>query len=349
MNHIIENDLNEITSSTDISFARNTKWLISGVYGMLASYLTWELIFLNEEKGFNIEIYGIGRNKEKAEKMFGNYCKRPYFHLLQQSVTDVVNIGDISIDYVVHAASPASPQFYKDHPISVIEPNTIGTSNLLKFAVSHKTKAFLFYSSCEVYGSLDREVVDENDKGVVDPQGLRNCYAIGKICGENLCRDYSQEFGLRTLCIRPGHTFGPTMDVENDERVFSSFLKNAILGEPIALKSDGSASRYFCYISDATKAAFVLLSKGVTGAYNMTNTKNEISIKNLAYLISSLPKKHITVSFEKQQDSYMRSPMIKSPKFLSDKLISLGWTPSVTLEDGFSRTFEYLSETFHKN
>ena len=241
------------------------------------------------------------------------------------------------IHYIIHAASPASPRFYKDAPLSVIYPNVLGTINMLNLARTNPVRSILYFSSGEVYGEFAGEI-DENAYGIVDPTALRSCYAESKRMGENLCIAYGSEYGLPVKIVRPFHTYGPGMKLD-DGRVFADFVRSVVMGQDIVLTSSGEAKRSFLYLSDATLAYFLILTKGVNNeAYNVANEQGIISIKELAQIIVGLfPEKGLQVRFEPPKESYMPSP-IMSCAVKTHKLKALGWSPKVSIEQGFSKT-----------
>lgn len=241
------------------------------------------------------------------------------------------------IHYIIHAASPASPRFYKDAPLSVIYPNVLGTINMLNLARTNPVRSILYFSSGEVYGEFAGEI-DENAYGIVDPTSLRSCYAESKRMGENLCIAYASEYGLPVKIARPFHTYGLGMKLD-DGRVFADFVRSVVMGEDIVLTSSGEAKRSFLYLSDATLAYFLILTKGANNeAYNVANEQAVVSIKELAQIIASLfPEKGLKVRFEPPNESYMPSPIL-SCDVKTAKLNALGFSPKVSIEEGFSKT-----------
>ena len=256
--------------------------------------------------------------------------------LITQDVSDPLSLP-YPIHYIIHAASPASPRFYKDAPLSVIYPNVLGTINMLNLARTNPVRSILYFSSGEVYGEFAGEI-DENAYGIVDPTALRSCYAESKRMGENLCIAYGSEYGLPVKIVRPFHTYGPGMKLD-DGRVFADFVRSVVMGQDIVLTSSGEAKRSFLYLSDATLAYFLILTKGVNNeAYNVANEQGIISIKELAQIIVGLfPEKGLQVRFEPPKESYMPSP-IMSCAVKTHKLKALGWSPKVSIEQGFSKT-----------
>ncbi|WP_251391926.1 NAD-dependent epimerase/dehydratase family protein [Mediterraneibacter agrestimuris] len=350
-NTIVKEDMNIIyTSIKGIEQLKNTKILVTGAYGMLASYLVYFFIFLNEFHNFSIDIWIIVRNKEKLEKRYGNICEKEYFHYVMQTLDSEIRISE-KMDYIIHAASLASPQYYNTIPVEVMLPNVIGTYHLLEFAKKCKTKNFLFFSSSEIYGKQDETIsknYDETVLGILDPMDIRNCYAESKRMGENMCVGYFREYGIKTNSVRIFHTFGPTMDIHHDERAFSEFVANIIDKKNIEMKSEGKAKRAFCYITDAILGFLLILLYGSSGeTYNLCNDLQYISISELAKILvklfpeRNLKVKKVTRSIESTYVSKKDENLITAD---SNKLRQIGWCPQITIKEGFFRTIKAIEE-----
>ena len=346
-NEIIHADMEEI-------YARGYEWneldnqsiLVTGAYGMLASYLVFFLIFLHECKNIKIDIFIQGRSAQKARKRFGDYLDAPYVHFIQDDILSEDG-GDIpNVDYIVHSAGISNPRLYSTNPVEVIEPNVIGTHRLLKNSIGKKLKGFLLFSSGDIYGKVsDAQNITEETFGAMDPLDGHSCYGESKRLAETLCASFFREYGIRTIIARIGHTYGPTMDVENDPRVFASFMKSILKGEDIVLHSDGTAKRPFCYIADAIAAYVLLLLKGEGGeAYNVTNTEQFLSIREVAEIVSTIPKKSVAVRCKERahEDTYQVNAINVDNKPIESKLVALGWKHPIGAHEGFLRTYNYF-------
>ena len=345
-NTIVNSDMNSIYDAIHIpECLRNSSFYITGASGMLASYLTFFLIWLNEYHNYGIRIIAGVRNKAKAEQRFGEYMGRQYFTLLQEDVNRKVPFDD-KVDYIVHAASPASPQFYGKMPVETILPNVLGTYHLLEYARNVGIKGFLFFSSGSVYGSLNFSA-RETDSGSMNFLDPGNCYGEAKRCGETLCRAYFTEYHVPVRAVRIYHSYGPTMDITGDRRVFSEFVSNVLKGEDIVLKSDGSAKRAFCYVSDTISAMLRVILNGVDGeVYNICNVNEWLSMRELAEILVSLcPEKSLKVIYKVRQDEGYQSSTERTdyPPDVS-KIMELGWSPSVSAKEGFRRVIESINE-----
>jgi nucleoside-diphosphate-sugar epimerase len=235
----------------------------------------------------------------------------------------------------------------------VILPNVLGTYHTLETARTQSVEGYLYFSSAEVYGNLQKDIITEDDCGCLEPFEVRSCYAESKRLAETLCASYKHQYGVPVSVARIAHAFGPTMDIFNDSRVFSEFTANAVAGQDIVMKSDGSPIRTFCYISDLVRANFLILLSG-SGVYNVTNTNARCSILELANMISEivceaqeecgLPAKRISVSASprEQGGGYLENKIKIHPQISTDKLMSLGWRPQVSVRDGFKRVISHF-------
>jgi nucleoside-diphosphate-sugar epimerase len=338
MNYIIHEDLNIIVNS-DIEWQRfqDKSILITGANGFLPAYMVESLLYANKKFNLNLFVYCLVRNISKASQRFKDYLENKHLKFIHQDICSPININN-NIDYIIHAASQASPKYYGTDPVGTLNANVIGTNNILEFSLRNRIESFLYFSSSEIYGSLNKNYIEEHDFGYLDCNTIRACYAESKRMGETMCKSWLHQYSIKTKIVRPFHTYGPGMDL-NDGRVFADFVKCIIKGEDIILNSDGSAERSFCYLRDATLAFFKILLDGEIGeAYNMGNPHAVISIFNLAKIISSLStKKTNVIRTNRFQSGYIPSSVVKNIPSIS-KLSTLNWEPTTSIEEGFSRT-----------
>jgi len=341
-NKIILQDLDQIIKApVDWSRFSGKTVLITGANGFLPAYMVETLLFLCY-KGIikDTKVLALVRNIEKAKSRFKYYLNDKNLEFIVQDVCDPLNTNQ-KIDFIIHAASQASPKYYGIDPVGTLSTNTLGTINLLKFAQSHSIESFLYFSSSEVYGILDETKIPttENDYGYIDPTNVRSCYAESKRMGETICVSWLHQYGISIKIIRPFHTYGPCMGLD-DGRVYADFISDIVNTRNIIMKSDGSAKRAFCYLSDATIAFFLVLLNGKNGeAYNVGNPKCEISIIDLAQrLVELFHKKGLKiVKNENKNIDYLKSVVSRSSPDIS-KIKSLGWKPKIDVDEGFSRT-----------
>lgn len=338
---IIEEDLQRIVSCSlpwERFFGKTV--LISGANGFVPAYMLEMLLYLNETANAGLRVVALVRNREKATRRFGHLADRQDLTIVVQDVREAY-AGPASIDFVIHAASQASPKYFGVDPVGTFEANVIGTQRMLELAHKAGSEGFLFFSSGEVYGQpADPSVlVKEADYGYLDPLNVRSCYAEGKRAGEALCACWHAQFGVPARIIRLSHTYGPGMELD-DGRVFADFVANIVAGRNIELKSDGSARRPFCYLADATIAFFMILLLGRNGeAYNV-GSEQQCSILELAETLCRLfPEKNCRVIRQERKpgDQYLPSP-VQGFQFDLSKINALGWRATTSVKEGFMRT-----------
>lgn len=349
MDPVIEIDLQEIVSADYVDWRRfaGKRVLVTGANGMLPSYLVFTLLWLNRHKGLDVTVYALARNAVKLEACFRDWLPDGRLRFLVQDVCDPV-ILDGPLDYIIHAASQASPRFYGVDPVGTLKANVLGTYHLLELARQKNVCGFLFLSSSTVYGALEGpEPFVETRFGGIDPLNVRNCYSESKRLGENLCACYAWQYGVKAKIVRIFHTFGPKVQPD-DGRVFSDFCWAVARRQDIVLKSDGRATRPFCYVADAVKAYFkVLLDGEVALAYNVGgDAAHEISMAGLAFLLTGLyPERKLHVVFDIDENSLayskMRTPQVAQPVDLG-RISALGWSQTLSLEESFRRTIDSL-------
>lgn len=342
---IIEEDL-------DLIAATNLPWhllerktvLVSGANGFLPAYMVESLLRLNElTDGLRVKVIGLVRNREKALARFASYRGRSDLEFIVQDVCEPL-LTDQQVDYVIHAASPASPKYFRADLVGTMLPNLQGTLSLLRVSREKNAQGFLLFSSAEVYGDVNPANIPtkEDDYGYLDPTAMRSCYAESKRAAEALSVAWFHQHGVPVKIVRPFHTYGPGMNLE-DGRVFADFVRDIVNRQNIVVKSDGRARRAFCYLADATVAFFTVLLKGENSqAYNVGNDKAEVSILDLAHRLATLfptQKTQVIVEQSSADPNYLRSPVSRNCPDIS-KICALGWKPGTPIETGFRRTIE---------
>lgn len=345
LSEIVSRDLDQIAKS-NLNWDRfkNKTLLISGGAGLLPSYLVHSLLYVNRLYNLKLKVICVSRSFESLYKRLGYWLHDPNFKAVIHDVIHPLPADIKPSDFVIHAASQASPKFFSTDPVGTLLTNTIGTQNLLQYAERSNSERFMFFSSGEVYGIPlnPMEPITETSYGYLDPMNVRSCYAESKRLGENMCVAWTKQYGLYTLIVRPFHTYGPGMEL-NDGRVFADFVADVVAKRDIIIRGDGSEKRCFCYLADATVGFFSVLLNGVNSeAYNVANPLCEISMKNLAKLISDLfPERNIKIRFESSETkkNYLRSPILRSVPAI-EKIKKLGWLPETSLEEGFANTIK---------
>lgn len=350
-NTFIRDDLENI-------YGRNIPWdrlrnctvFISGAYGMLASYVVFLLLYLNKYHDMGIHIIAAVRSREKFIQRFGKSAENDLVTIYTEPLEAPIFVEG-SVDYIIHAASLASPQYYTICPVDVIKPNVLGTYQLLNLAVEKNSKGYLLFSTGDVYGQVNQiGPILEDTLGVLDPLDIHSCYGESKRLAETMCYAYFKQYDVPTKMLRICHTYSPTMDIENDPRVFASFMNNLVHGEDIVMKSDGTAYRAFCYVADAVAAFFTVLFCGKDGeAYNVCNSTEFCSIRQLANRIISLREDVSLKVITKERpadDNYIENLRANLNPPSDEKLRQLGWHPEYTIEQGFARVYAFLKEKY---
>ncbi len=345
-NNIIRDDIQSIVDG-DLDWARfaNKTVLVTGANGFLPAYMVEVLLELNSTfPGQNTRIIALVRNKEKAEFRFESFLTRDDLEILVHDVCLPLQL-DYPIDFIVHAASQASPKYYGSDPVGTLNANVLGTHNMLCLAKEKLCEGFLFFSSGEVYGEVSQDQIPtkETEYGFVDPTNVRSCYAESKRMGETMCVSWHHQFGVPAKVVRPFHTYGPGMSLD-DGRVFADFVSAIVSDSDIVMHSDGSARRAFCYLADAVLGFFTVLLKGENGeAYNVGNDRGEMSILELAEMLIALsPEKKLKLIKQPERsdsNNYVQSKISRNSPNVS-KARSLGWFPTTTPEIGFTRTIQ---------
>ncbi len=344
---VVNEDVEEIieycTPELLLSKLNNKTFLITGASGMVGSYFAYVLLKLNELYNANIKVKALVRNPNKLD----DYIKTgENVETIQADVTYPLSIeGDVN--YIVHAASPASPKIMGEHPVETNFANTLGTANTLMLARQKNAEGYLFISSREIYGEPNENqsvFTEDGPLGQVNPLVPRNGYAEGKKAAENMCSGFKDEYGLNTKIVRLAHTYGPGMSIY-DGRVQADFLNNVLHDEDIVLKSDGSSIRTYTYIADAIKAMFLVLLKSNDIVYNIADESSKTSIRQLAETLVSIDKeKNLKLIFD-IKDTSKGSASFKNGILSTEKIKNeLGWSPKYSIKDGFARTIDHLKE-----
>jgi UDP-glucuronate decarboxylase len=318
--------------------------MVSGASGFIGSHLVEALLHRNEiAQTARTSVIALSRNQSRATERFGAYSGRQDLHILTQDVVSPIEYAG-KLDFVIHAASNASPIHYASDPVGTHLANTLGTYNLLRLASDCGCRSFLFVSSGDVYGVVGGEspLVSEDTFGALDPMQIRSCYGEGKRSGENLCACWTHQHGLPTKVARMSHTYGPGL-APDDGRVFADFVACAVAGKDIVLTSDGTASRPFCYITDAIIGLFTIMLLGRPGeAYNLANDDATISVAELAQVVADcVPDLGIRPVFDTGARPLRYVPSQNAGGMVDTrKLRALGWNPIITPQVGFRRTIE---------
>lgn len=318
--------------------------LITGASGLIGGCLVDVLMSRPNRK---YSVYASARNEEIVRLRFIEHMNDPSFHFIKYDVTYPLS-SEVCFQYIIHAASNASPIFFASKPVEVIKSNVYGVSNLIDYGITHDLKRFLFISSGEVYGEGDGRVFTEDYSGYVDPMSPRSCYPSSKRTAETLCVSYGVEYGIDTVIARPSHTYGPYF-TESDNRVYAQFIRNILADEDIIMKSLGDQFRSWCYVVDCASAILYILLKGESGqAYNIADESSNISIKDLANIIANIDGKKVIIKAPTELEKSGFNKVTKAV-FSTEKLFGLGWRACTNIQDGLLKTVNELKACIWKN
>ena len=298
--------------------------LVTGGAGFIGSHLIDRLMAQGNEVVCLDNFYT--GHKENIIKWFNN----PYFELIRHDITEPIRL---EVDQIYHLACPASPVHYQYNPVKTIKTNVMGTLNMLGLAKRIKAR-FLLASTSEVYGDPDVHPQPEEYRGNVNCIGIRSCYDEGKRVAETLTFDYHRQNNVDIRVMRIFNTYGPRM-LENDGRVVSNFIAQALRGVPLTVYGDGSQTRSFCYVSDLVEGMMRLMNGDQIGPINIGNP-GEYTILQLAQTIQKMvnPDAELTFKPLPQDDPKQRQPDITKAKTF------LNWEPTISLEEGLKLTIE---------
>ena len=307
--------------------------LVTGATGLIGGCMV-EALMMNPNRDYHV--YSSGRNEERARLRFKEFADDVAFHFVKYDVMQPLQ-SDVCFDYIIHAASNASPNFFANSPVEVIKSNIDGVIHLMDYGLSHGMKRFLYVSSGEVYGEGDGRVFSEDYSGYVDCAKPRACYPSSKRAAETLCVSYAAEYGVDVVIARPCHTYGPFF-TEQDNRVYAQFIRNVLQGEDIVMKSTGEQFRSWCYVVDCVSALLHILLKGTNSeAYNIADAESNISIRELAETIAGIGGHKVVIDIPEADEIRGFNPVTKSV-FSTNKLELLGWTPQYHIPEGLEHT-----------
>ena len=301
---------------------------ITGGAGFLGSHLCEKLLAEGHEV-LCIDNFYTGA-KDNIARLLGN----PMFELIRHDVTFPLYL---EVDEIYNLACPASPIHYQFDPVQTTKTSVHGAINMLGLAKRVKAKIFQA-STSEVYGDPLIHPQPESYWGHVNPIGIRSCYDEGKRCAETLFFDYHRQHRVRIKVGRIFNTYGPRMQ-QNDGRVVSNFIVQALRHEPITIYGDGSQSRSFCYVDDLIEAfvRFMESDDDLVGPLNLGNPV-EFTIRELAHRVVEMTDSKSTIV---EKPLPMDDPRQRQPD-ISLARERLGWEPKVPLAEGLKPTIAYF-------
>lgn len=316
--------------------------LLSGGTGLIGSCLVDVLMKRNSIENLGCKVVVLGRNEARACERFLAYKDNPLLQFVKQDINLPFALP-IKADYVIHLASNTHPVAYASEPVQTIMTNIIGLQNMLELARTCGAERFAFASSNEIYGENrgDVELFDEKYCGYIDSNTLRAGYPESKRCGEALCQAYARQYGLDVVIPRFTRSYGPTL-LDSDTKALSQFLRNAVRGEDIILKSEGIQHYSYTYVADAVSGLLYVLLLGASGeAYNIADVSSDIILRDLAAELASIAGTKVVFDLPDATEAAGFSKATKA-RLSSAKLQGLGWKCRYPIKVGLHHTVEAL-------
>lgn len=308
---------------------------VTGATGLIGSSLLRGLSAVNAVRNLDMRLIALCRNVERGRRKLDDIDG---LRFMPYDARRPLEAG-FHADCILHAASNAHPLAFSTDPVGTMQANLLGVMNLLEMLRKNGGR-LLFCSTGEIYGERsDIAAYDEHSFGVIDPMRARSCYPESKRAAETLCAAYHAQYGVDALAARICYVYGPAITDENS-RADAQFLRKALAGEDIVMKSPGSQIRSYCYAADAVAALITLLLRGEAGlAYNVADPASTVTIRQYAQTLAELSG--VALRFELPPDAEQKgystvSRAVQDPS----KLMKLGWAPRYDLKSGLYRTLE---------
>lgn len=335
-------DLENTVNRLKLCDLKGSSVLITGASGLIGSYIVDVLLSANALYNMDIQIYALGRSRQRLSKRFAGIQSDKLIYI-EQDIQNPLTFR-CKADYIIHAASNAYPKAFREDPVGTMMSNLVGTYQLLEYARKSGSKRVLFVSTGEVYGQYDgqSEAYSEEYSGYLDILQARSCYPSSKRAAETLCISYQKQYGVDVVIVRPCHTYGPNT-TSNDNRANVQFIDNVCSGKDIVLKSAGNQMRSYCYIADCVSGILTVLMRGDSGeAYNIAYSKAQVSIAQFASIVAEQTG-HKVVFEIPDEEALSERTMINRQVLDSSKLERLGWQGKFTVEKGVEHILKIIT------
>lgn len=333
-------DLNKWTKHKQ-NFYNNKKILILGYNGFLGKYITEYFNFISQNNKIKVEIDCVDnfKSSQKNSNFHKRFSKKFSFYN-----KDVYNFNsNKKYDVIFYLAGIASPKIYAQIPLETLEVSYNGTKKFLEKAKKDGS-LFVFFSSSEIYGNPDKKFIPtpENYYGYVNSFGPRSCYDEGKRVAETLCYIYKNYQKVNLKILRPFNVFGPGMDVK-DYRIMPNIIRNITNNTCIKIFGNGNQTRTFCYISEAIASIILIVAtKSDETIFNIGNSKDEISIKNLVKKFENILNKKIKYKFSKYTKSYPGDEPQRRCPDLSRFYKATKFKSKISLDSAIKKNLEFF-------
>lgn len=357
---VVARDLADICRRLDSEFTKmqGKTLFISGGAGFLGHYLVQAVLHWNKTHADAPPILVIASDNyiRGVPEWLTALSGDPALTLLRHDITDPLPDDLGPIDYIIHAASIASPIYYRRYPIETMDANVNGLRLLLERcrvqqSEGHPISGFLFFSTSEIYGdpTPDQIPTPETYRGNVSCTGPRACYDESKRFGETLCVNFARQYSMPIASARPFNNYGPGLKI-SDRRVIPDFARDLFAGNDLVLLSDGSPTRTFCYVADAIVGYYKILVRGRGGeAYNIGNETPEISMLTLAETLAGSARDlfgyegKVVRNVSGDQEYLTDNPQRRCP-IIAKAREELDFEPEVGFEEGLRRTLVWYRD-----
>jgi dTDP-glucose 4,6-dehydratase/UDP-glucuronate decarboxylase len=355
---VVRGDLDYICqkASDELSELAGKRIAITGGAGFLGYYLVQSLLHWNETSEKDpVTVYVYDNFSRGMPDWLAALDGDDNLKIEKHDIADPLPEGFGPFEYIIHAASIASPIFYRQHPIETMDANVNGLRHLLDWTVAQKAttspvEGFLFYSTSEIYGDPSAENIPtpETYRGNVSCTGPRACYDESKRYGETLCVNFADVYEIPIRIARPFNNYGPGLKI-TDGRALPDFARNIFSSSDITMFSDGAPTRTFCYVADAVVGYFKILVRGRNGeSYNVGTDDDEISMLGLAELVVELSGELFDyegkVTYQKSDDAdYLVDNPNRRRPIIDKARDELDFDPGIGLRDGVKRSLIWYS------
>lgn len=356
---IVREDLDYICDKARSEFEQlsNKRLLLTGGGGFLGYYLAQSVVHWNAlHPGKRIDLTVYDNFIRGVPKWLTQLGQDKGLTLVQHNVAASLPAAMPDFDYIIHAASIASPMHYRMYPIETMDTNVNGLRLLLDYCRNQQQRSkpiagMLFFSTSEIYGDPTPEAIPtpETYRGNVSCTGPRAAYDESKRYGETLCANFVRQYDLPIKTARPFNNYGPGLRL-SDRRALPDFARDILAGRDIVLYSDGSPTRTFCYVTDAVVGYYKILVRGTAGeAYNIGVEKPEISITELAQRVVSTARDifgyggRVIHQTSSDKDYLVDNPNRRCPIIVKAQT-ELDYQPTVTLDEGVRRSLIWYAE-----
>ena len=357
---VVERDLQYLGSKLgdELEQMSGKALLITGGAGFLGYYLVQVALHWNKQvqDGDEIRVTVYDNYRRGLPPWLMSLTQDPRLSLVEHDMTGPLPAGMGEFEYIIHAASIASPTYYRRHPIETMDANVNGLRTLLEYCRRHldagrAPEGFLFFSSSEIYGDPDPQNIPtpETYRGYVSCTGPRACYDESKRYGETLCVNFAGVYNVPVKIARPFNNYGPGLKI-SDGRVLADFARDVLAGRDIVVLSDGLPQRTFCYVADAVVGYYKVLVKGRPGeAYNIGVESPEVSIADLAERVASISRElfgyqgRVVREISDDRHYLVDNPGRRCPR-IEKARAELGYDPGISLDEGLRRALLWYDE-----